>query len=425
MNDVKDITRIALEAGTIVLESSGETYRVEETMRIFARALGANKAEAYATPTCIVSSCTVELKNKKNEVCTLMKRVSERNTNLGRLTAVNDLSRFLASSSQNNIKIEKVERRLGEIEALPLYSPLPTVIGTAGSAAAFAPLFSGTIKDALICFVIGAFMRIVLYFIKPLKLPAFITTIIGSAVISFISGYLTFHGVNMHFDIINISALMPLVPGTAIVLAIRDIISGDYISGSARSLEAFTVALSISLGMAAGLLIFPSALDYNTSMSILPDEKIAFIFAALASLSFALMFQVKGKAKIFSISIAGGIGWLLYIVLLKRGVNSVTANMLGAMCVGLLSEICAVIFHSPATVFTIPSLIPFVPGAGMYTIMYNITLGKQQAALSSFISTLSVAGALAIGVALAGVTARLYQSSKRKILSHLAKLKRG
>ncbi len=48
---------------------------------------------------------------------------------------------------------------------------------------------------------------------------------------------------------------MPLVPGTAITNAIRDTLRGDYISGSARAIEAFIVALSIALGVALGLLL--------------------------------------------------------------------------------------------------------------------------------------------------------------------------
>ena len=49
---------------------------------------------------------------------------------------------------------------------------------------------------------------------------------------------------------------MQVVPGLAIVNAIRDIIAGDLVSGAARTLEAFMVAAGLSAGSVLGLLVF-------------------------------------------------------------------------------------------------------------------------------------------------------------------------
>ena len=46
---------------------------------------------------------------------------------------------------------------------------------------------------------------------------------------------------------------MPLVPGAAITNAILDTLYGDYISGSAKMLEAFLIASAIAIGIAIGL----------------------------------------------------------------------------------------------------------------------------------------------------------------------------
>ena len=42
---------------------------------------------------------------------------------------------------------------------------------------------------------------------------------------------------------------MPLVPGVAITNAIRDIMAGDFLSGTARVVEAVLIAVAIASGV--------------------------------------------------------------------------------------------------------------------------------------------------------------------------------
>ena len=49
-------------------------------------------------------------------------------------------------------------------------------------------------------------------------------------------------------DTLIISVIMLLVPGLAITTAIRDTVSGDLVSGLARTAEALFVAVAIALG---------------------------------------------------------------------------------------------------------------------------------------------------------------------------------
>lgn len=58
-----------------------------------------------------------------------------------------------------------------------------------------------------------------------------------------------------HLDLIIIGSIMVLVPGAAITNAIRDTLHGDYASGNANILQAFTEAALIALGVYIGLVI--------------------------------------------------------------------------------------------------------------------------------------------------------------------------
>ena len=60
MNEIliDDIMDISLQAGVLVLENGGETYRAEETCVQIARAMGAGNASAFVTPTVVIVTVT-------------------------------------------------------------------------------------------------------------------------------------------------------------------------------------------------------------------------------------------------------------------------------------------------------------------------------------------------------------------------------
>ena len=52
-----------------------------------------------------------------------------------------------------------------------------------------------------------------------------------------------------------IGALMVLTPGVALTMGVRDILNGDYLSGSIRLLDAVLIAGSIACGVVLGWLV--------------------------------------------------------------------------------------------------------------------------------------------------------------------------
>ena len=102
--------------------------------------------------------------------------------------------------------------------------------------------------------VAGFFMAICLYLCSCMKLPSFFGILLSAVVISlFAGGLLKFLPIIGNLDSIIIAAIMPLVPGVAITNAVFDTLHGDYISGSARMMEACVVAASVARGIVIGL----------------------------------------------------------------------------------------------------------------------------------------------------------------------------
>ena len=82
--DFDKVLHIATFAGRIILESGGETYRVEETICRICAAYGIRYAESFVTPTGIM----VSVYDENNYTTTLVKRVTNRTVDLQKIGSI-------------------------------------------------------------------------------------------------------------------------------------------------------------------------------------------------------------------------------------------------------------------------------------------------------------------------------------------------
>ena len=269
----------------------------------------------------------------------------------------------------------------------------------------FSPL-PGTLREAAASFVIGAVLRTVLFLVSWLKPSSFVSAVTGGAVISLCSGLAVWGGCIQSTGNVSIAVLMALVPGVAIVNAIRDIIAGDLVAGSARLLDAFVTAAALSIGAAFGLVLFPVEKAYTSAILARPELVPAFILAFFASGAFAY-FYYSLRRDLFWSALFGAFGWIVYLIVSSFSVGPAAGSFAGALAVGLCSELVSRIFGKPATVYIVPGIIPLVPGGGMYETMLYSVWGNRAAASAAGFSTLSAAFAIAVALALVSSFFRL------------------
>lgn len=137
------------------------------------------------------------------------------------------------------------------------------------------------------------------------------------------------------------------------------------------------------------------------------------ISAALASLGFALLFNIRGD-KLVSAAMIGGFGGLAYYLSLDYYHSTVTALFIASIVISILSEIFARIQKCPVTTFLLCALIPLVPGGGMYYTMLEIVRNHIDGAISMGISTLIQAFSIVVGCMLISSFLRLLNQLKSK-----------
>ncbi len=121
--------------------------------------------------------------------------------------------------------------------------------------------------------------------------------------------------------------------------------------------------------------------------------------AAVGTLGFALVFNIRGK-KIFFVTFGGFLGWVLYLLLGLFLENEFARYLIVSVAVSLYAEIMARCLRTPTTVFSVVCLIPLVPGGALYYTMTSALSGSADGFLTNGIRTLSLAAALSLGVVL-------------------------
>jgi uncharacterized membrane protein YjjP (DUF1212 family) len=120
----------------------------------------------------------------------------------------------------------------------------------------FCLLFGGSWLEFAVAYAVGVLVSLSLKLLGNLKLNNFLLHILGAALIVVFAKVLDIWIPYIKLDNIIIGGIMLLVPGLSFVNAIRDTMSGDLVSGTARGVEAIFLAIAIAAGSGIMLKLF-------------------------------------------------------------------------------------------------------------------------------------------------------------------------
>lgn len=132
------------------------------------------------------------------------------------------------------------------------------------------------------------------------------------------------------------------------------------------------------------------------------------IGAFLAIYAFAVILETP-KKYLWCAGTVSAVGWFVYLLSQQMGTDDVMATFLSATAISIVSHIFARVFRAPVTVFLVAGILPTVPGAGMYRIAASFIAGDSAMAAQNLITTLELAGVIAMGIFLVDAIFRLFQ----------------
>lgn len=245
----KEILSLAVETGDALLRNGAEVYRVEDTVMHILEAYEIEDYDVYVLSNGIFASANED----KDDACSMIRHVPLGATHLGRVAALNQLSREICTQE---CSLQDAWIRLEECKSIPYSRQSIRVFFCGLGCSCFGYLYGGTPLDAVLAFFVGMLLQLFLDMLKRHKNSKFITNILGSAFVTLLALIVVALGAPIHYDKVIIGAIMPLVPGIALTTSIRDFFNGDYLSGAIHMIDAILTAFCIAVGVGGVITIY-------------------------------------------------------------------------------------------------------------------------------------------------------------------------
>jgi uncharacterized membrane protein YjjP (DUF1212 family) len=380
------------------LHSYGEaSHRLEDMLGAMSDRLGLQGAQFFTQPTSIMASFGPVERQR-----THMLRVEPGDVNLGRLAAVEDVSREVA---QGRITPVEGTARINRIaDAPPPYSPFATTLAFAGISGATCQLLGGGGREIVAATLLGLGVRLfsmlagrqprLLRVFEPLA--AFLVS--GAAVaLAHLVGPLS-------VLVATLAGLIVLLPGLTLTTALRELSSRQLASGTARLSGAFITFLGLGFGVALGNRLGAEAFGTPLVTDPVPLPGWASLAALLLSPVGAIIILRAAPRDAPWIIIASVLGAEAG----RRGAAALGPELgafAGGFVVALLSNAYARWRRRPPAVVLVPAILLLVPGSIGFLSLNALMERQALAGIQTAFSMMLTAVALVAGLLIAGVIA--------------------
>ncbi|MCA1012044.1 threonine/serine exporter family protein [Halobacillus halophilus] len=136
------------------------------------------------------------------------------------------------------------------------------------------------------------------------------------------------------------------------------------------------------------------------------------IASFFASAAFGIIYQAP-RNTIIKCGLVGMIGWVIYISLVWEEVDSVPATLIASFVIAVVSQVLARIYKTPMIIFSVPGIIPLVPGSLAYDAMRSFVQNDYSVAISIAAKAFMISGAIAFGLVFSEVLNQIMKKMRQ------------
>jgi len=398
--DYRKLMELVSEVGMRLARSGAETYRVEESVVRILAAYGL-EARVYSVPNSLIITILLPDGLPITQLC----RIEHHGNDLDGVEQYNHLSRRICAEKPEP---DEALQWLEETEKARKQYPLPMVLfGYLLVAGGFCVFFGGAVADSLCAGICGLMLGLVDHFLGKVRTNVFFQKIIAAFAMALVAYGLGALGLAENVDMVVIGTLMLLVPGLLFTNALRDIIFGDTNSGINRIVEVLLIAAAIALGTAAawnfataawGMPVFAAALDHSSVLTCLAD--------VVACIGFVIVFNIHGYGNALC-ALGSGITWAAFCITSWLGGGELFCCFIATVIAAIYAEIMARVRKYPAISYLVISLLPLIPGAGIYYTAQQAIQRNLDGFIAYGTNTLATAGIMAVGILLVSTVVKM------------------
>ncbi|QPC81989.1 threonine/serine exporter family protein [Phototrophicus methaneseepsis] len=240
--ELRDVIRLSLWAGQMLLQSGADTKRVEETVHKLGTGLGADWMDIVITPDAIIATTI-----NNYEFRTKVRRAPSRGVNFSVIAEVTDLSFRVQSGEIDRFALGDA---LVEIAKMKPHYNRWTVVFTVGLACgAFNKLFGGDDVTFLVTIIAASTAMFVRQELHHRNFNALLNWVVTAFVAGIIASLVERFGMSPVSGTAMSASVLLLVPGVPLIDSIEDFLNGHINNGVSRTVW----GALLSLGIAAGL----------------------------------------------------------------------------------------------------------------------------------------------------------------------------
>jgi uncharacterized membrane protein YjjP (DUF1212 family) len=386
--------RLLLSLARALHEHGTPAHQLEESLARLARALGLASAQFMSTPTAM----HVSLGEAPSQRVHLLRATAERVD----LDALAELDALVDALVAGRLDVAAAEPRLVALRARPSrHGPRALRWASAAASVAAAVFLGGGTLELLIAGALGLLVVALAQAIerhpRVRDMHAPLAAFLVSAAVTLSAAALP----GLGQSVVLISALVMLVPGLTLTVAMTELASGHVVSGTARLAGAMTLMLTMLFGAALGRSLahaIVSAWPWPALPLPLPPLPPFTWIAAIgvATAAFTVLLGARSRDA----------GWIAVACGLSYGATLVGGHLLGAelgafvaaATVGVASNLFARCLRRPAALLRLPGLLLLVPGSLGFRSLSSLLAADTMAGTDGLFRVALVAVALAIGL---------------------------
>ena len=401
------LMELVSQIGCGIAMGGAETYRVEESVNRILNAYGV-ESRVYSVPNSLIITIMIPGQSPMTQLC----RMERKGTDLDAVEQYSNLGRRICAQKP---ELETAMQWLAETEKKRKHYRLPAMLaGYILVAWGFSVFFGGSLMDSLCAAACGLLLGVAEHFMGKLQTNVFFQKIAAAFLMAVLAYGISAFGIIPNVDSSVIGTLMLLVPGLLFTNAMRDIIFGDTNSGVSRVVEALLIAVAVALGTAAAWNLVDAIHPLPEQMGAVDHSPlITCLVSFVACAGFVIVFNIHGHGNLLC-ALGGAVTWGAYCIAEVLGCDSLLCYFIATCVAAIFSEAMARVRRYPAISYLVISLLPLIPGAGIYyTALYAIR-GNMPLAGQSGIRTLATAGVMAAGILVISTAVRMWTTHKMK-----------
>lgn len=392
----EDAVEFVLHLGRALHRYGTPAHRLEEALLEVCHRLGLS-AEVFMTPTTIVMSF-----GEPAELRTRMMRVEGGELDMAKLARVDALADAVAS--QQISPGAGIAELVAILTAPRQFGRTVSAVAHAVSVGALTVFFGGSLPDIATAAVIGLVVGVLAQVAQRSTDQARVFELVAAAVAAYLAGIAAWLWRGVSPSIVTIAALLVLLPGMSLTVAMTELATRNLMAGTARAAAGGIVLLELVVGVALGeraagaLVEIPRVIP--TPLPVW-SQWIALVASAIG-VAVVVQAQLRAFGWIVAACMIGYLGSRAGTAWFGPGggMDGQLGVLVGAFALGALANVYARLLNRPAQVVSVPAMLLLVPGSmglrGMSSLLDRDTVGGVESVFATFVVAIAIAAGLLI-----------------------------